>query len=215
MSAAATNATGFFPLMIPLACAKSRSVFASPTIGASALETRDDDAPPPPPPSSRRSSSAASTPPPSLSSGIAAAARATNAPGSSCGTSIANIRRMRLYTLPTAKTSAWHAAATSRIAIGNRRCRHVAYTHAARSNVVQSPSPHLPSLARVTSASASAAASAGSLSCVAAKRVARAMSSRCVASASRNIRRATDEAWLPASVARAALRWPPRAAASS
>ena len=126
-----------------------------------------------------------------VSSGTAAAALATNASGSNGGTRTSCKRFNLLYTLPRANTSSWHASATSRIAIGRPFCRAATYTAAPTNNVVQSPSPHLPSLARTTSCLASAAESLLSLNCCAAKSTAREMFARCVLASSRNMARVT------------------------
>ena len=117
-----------------------------------------------------------------------------------------------LYTRPSAKTSSWHASATSRMAMGSVFCRAAQYTHAPTSSVVQSPSPQRPSLALTTSARASSAAFLVRRSCCAAKSTERLMLARCVDCSSRNIARATPgaEPGARARPERAAARCCPR-----
>ena len=176
--ASSTTGASLAPLSTGLSpFARARPIFASADLAADA-DARLASSPPP--------LASSSSPPPiaSRSCGMAAAARATNVAGSSGGTLSSCRNFSLLYTRPSAKTSSWHASATSRTVMGSAFCLLAAYTHAPVSIVVHSPSPHRPSHAFTTSALASAAASFPSLSWPHAKLTDLVMFSMCVASSS-------------------------------
>mmetsp|Transcript_38574 Transcript_38574/g.95795 ORF Transcript_38574/g.95795 Transcript_38574/m.95795 type:complete len:240 (-) Transcript_38574:493-1212(-) len=94
---------------------------------------------PPPPPPAPPFAALPDCWAPARSSGMAPAALATYAPGSSGGTRRPYMRLSLLYTLPRAKRSSWHVSATSRISRGSEFWRQMVYIHAPTSSMVQSP----------------------------------------------------------------------------
>ena len=138
-SAAATIGNGPRPVIRPRRSANASRRLASSTTGASLapcppvcrLCSRPAAfrRPTPPTPDARLASSppprVVLVPPPiaSRSCGMAAAARATNVAGPSGGT-LSSCRNLSLlYTRPSAKTSSWHASATSCTVMGSAFCR--------------------------------------------------------------------------------------------